>query len=77
MIATIAETIRAYRNQDRRHETIAPFLPVQMRTDRTVKSQRRDQSWSQPGLNRCHLEYVAPYGKSWLRHRYRRKLLPL
>jgi len=50
MIATIAETIRAYRNQDRRHETIAPFLPVQMRTDRTVKSQRRDQSWSQPGL---------------------------
>jgi hypothetical protein len=32
MIATIAETIGAYRNLDRRHETIAPFLPVQMRT---------------------------------------------
>jgi hypothetical protein len=32
VIATIAETIGAYRNLDRRHETIAPFLPVQMRT---------------------------------------------
>jgi hypothetical protein len=44
MIAFIAETIGAYRNQDRRHETIAPFLPVQMRTGRAVKSQMRDQS---------------------------------
>jgi hypothetical protein len=32
MIATIAETIRVYRKSDRRHETIAPFLPVRMRT---------------------------------------------
>jgi len=36
MITTLAETITAYRNQDRRRETIAPFRPVQMRTGRTV-----------------------------------------
>ena len=32
MIATIVEIIRVYGKSDRRHETIAPFLPVQMRT---------------------------------------------
>ncbi|SRR5260370_10953534 len=32
MIATIAETIRVYGKLDGRHETIAPFLPVRMRT---------------------------------------------
>ena len=32
MLATIAETIRVYGNWDGRHETIAPFLPVRMRT---------------------------------------------
>jgi hypothetical protein len=32
MIAIIAETIRAYRKLERRHETLAPFLPGRMRT---------------------------------------------
>jgi hypothetical protein len=30
--AIIVEIIRVYDNSDRRHETIAPFLPVRMRT---------------------------------------------
>jgi hypothetical protein len=32
MIATIAEPIRVYGKLDRRHETIAPFLAIRMRT---------------------------------------------
>jgi hypothetical protein len=32
MIATIVDIIRVYGKSDRRHETIAPFLPVRMRT---------------------------------------------
>ena len=32
MIAAIAETIKMYGKFERRHETIAPFLPVRMRT---------------------------------------------
>jgi hypothetical protein len=31
-IATIAETFRRYGKSDGRHEKIAPFLPVRMRT---------------------------------------------
>jgi hypothetical protein len=33
MIATIAEPIRVYGKLDRRHETIAPFLTIRMRTE--------------------------------------------
>ena len=33
MFAIIVEIIRVYGNSDRRHETIAPFLPVRMRTE--------------------------------------------
>jgi hypothetical protein len=80
---------RMYGKLDRRHEPIAPFLPVRMRTGLIIGLEIFVQKLvclNRPSLrgvinrdpksdlNRYRLEYVPPYGKSsFRRHWYRRE----